>query len=53
MKSTKEGGVAARADTRKVSVKEGEESAEKGVEEVNSDKSSMAAARLFVERSTN
>lgn len=50
VKSTKEGGVAARADTSKVSVKEGEEFAEKGTEEINSDKSSMAAARLFVER---
>ena len=38
MKSTKEGGVAARADTSKVSVKEGEESAEKGTEEINSEK---------------
>lgn len=42
--------MAARADTSKVSVKEGEEFAEKGTEEINSDKSSMAAARLFVER---
>ena len=50
VKSTKEGGVAARADTRKVSVKEGEESAEKGAEEINSDKSSMATALLFVGR---
>ena len=48
--STKEGGVAAGAETTKVSVKGGEESAEKGAEEINSDKSSMATALLFVGR---
>lgn len=48
--STKEGGVAAGAETTKVSVKGGEESAEKGAEEINSDKSRMATALLFVER---
>ena len=50
VESTKEGGLTAGAEATKVSVKEGEESAEKGTEEINSENSSMAAARLFVER---
>lgn len=42
--------MAAGAETTKVSVKGGEEFAEKEAEEINSDKSSMATALLFVGR---